>query len=288
MSGSVANKPKKQRWYLGGLAGSAAVVVTHPLDLIKVHLQTQNKSSQGIFNLASNVMKTDGIMGFYSGISASVLRQMTYTTIRFGLYEVITSKLLEGRDDCLPFYQKFTVGCFAGFVGGIAGNPADMVNVRMQNDTKLPRELRRNYSHAFNGLYRVALEDGFRTLFAGVTMTAVRGLLMTMGQVAIYDQSKQMLISTEYFGDTIPTHLTSSVIAGTFATIFTQPADVMKTRLMNAKVGEYKSILHCAKDILKDGPLGFYKGFIPAWLRLSPQTILTWLILEQLRKTFPA
>lgn len=282
-------KPKKQRWYLGGFAGSGAVCVTHPLDLLKVHLQTQQgKAKDGLVSLAVKVVRNDGILGLYSGISASILRQMTYTTVRFGLYEVISSKLLEGRDDCLPFYQKFAVGCFSGFIGGFAGNPADMVNVRMQNDMKLPKEMRRNYSHAFNGLYRVAAEDGFRTLFAGVSMTATRGLLITMGQVAVYDQTKQMLIASGYFGDTTPTHLMSSVIAGTVATIVTQPFDVMKTRLMNAKPGQYPSVLHCARDVVaSNGMGGFYKGFIPAWIRLSPQTIVTWLILEKLRKMFP-
>ena len=31
----------------------------------------------------------------------------------------------------------------AGFAGGILGTPGDMINVRMQNDVKLPPELRR-------------------------------------------------------------------------------------------------------------------------------------------------
>jgi len=284
----MATKPKKQRWYLGGPAGAGAVFFTHPLDLLKVHLQTQQQASKGLLSMGADIIRNDGVLGLYSGISASILRQLTYTTVRFGLYETISSKVLEGREDALPFYQKLAIGCFSGFIGGFAGNPADMVNVRMQNDMKLPKEMRRNYSHAFNGLYRVFMEDGFRTLFAGVSMTATRGLLMTIGQVAVYDQTKQTLIGTGYFQDNVAAHLTSSVIAGTVATLMTQPFDVMKTRMMNAAPGEYDGIMSCARDTARGGLIkGFYKGFIPAWIRLSPQTILTWLILEQLRKTFP-
>lgn len=284
----MSTKPKKQRWYLGGPAGAGAVLVTHPLDLLKVHLQTQKKPTKGLLATGVSVIKNDGVVGLYSGISASVLRQLTYTTVRFGLYETISSKVLEGRTDALPFYEKLAIGCFSGFIGGIAGNPADMVNVRMQNDMRLPKEMRRNYSHAFNGLYRVFIEDGFRTLFAGVSMTATRGLLITIGQVAVYDQTKQMLIGTGYFKDNVVTHLSSSIIAGTVATVMTQPFDVMKTRMMNAKPGEYSGVMDCARVLAKDGILGgFYRGFIPAWIRLGPQTILTWLILEQLRKSFP-
>ena len=36
----------------------------------------------------------------------------------------------------------------------------------------------------------------------------------------------------------------------------------------------------------KLGPLGFFKGYIPAFIRLAPQTILTFVFLEQLRKHF--
>ena len=42
-----------------------------------------------------------------------------------------------------------------------------------------------------------------------------------------------------------------------------------------------------AKDTWKTcGPLGFYKGLLPAWIRLLPQTILTFLFFEQFRLYF--
>jgi len=36
----------------------------------------------------------------------------------------------------------------------------------------------------------------------------------------------------------------------------------------------------------KLGPLGFFKGYIPAFIRLAPQTILTFVFLEQLQSHF--
>lgn len=36
-----------------------------------------------------------------------------------------------------------------GFAGGFVGNPADLVNVRMQNDVKLPKEQRRKFVFTF-------------------------------------------------------------------------------------------------------------------------------------------
>jgi len=41
---AMADKTKKVgRWYFGGLASAGAACCTHPLDLLKVHLQTAGK-----------------------------------------------------------------------------------------------------------------------------------------------------------------------------------------------------------------------------------------------------
>lgn len=62
--------------------------------------------------------------------------------------------------------------------------------------------------------------------------------------------------------------------------------DVMKTRIMNAKPGEFKGIWDVVVFTGKEGPMGFFRGFIPAFLRIAPQTILTFVFYEQLRLNF--
>ena len=39
---------RHERWYFGGLSGVLAVVCTHPLDTIKVQLQTQQRADYGL------------------------------------------------------------------------------------------------------------------------------------------------------------------------------------------------------------------------------------------------
>ena len=41
------------------------------------------------------------------------------------------------------FAARVGVAAVAGFAGGFVGTPGDLVNVRMQNDTKLPKDKRR-------------------------------------------------------------------------------------------------------------------------------------------------
>lgn len=117
-------------------------------------------------------------------------------------------------------------------------------------------------------------------------MACSRGVLVTIGHLAFYDEIKYQLIATEYFKDNLLTHFTSSIGAAIAATLITMPMDVLKTRLMNAKPGEYSGILHCAQDIAKFGPRGFFKGFTPAFVRMGPQTVLMFVFLEQLKKHF--
>lgn len=276
---------KVGRWYFGGLASAGAACCTHPLDLLKVHLQTQQKGNIGLVQMGVKVFKSDGLFGLYNGLTASLLRQMTYSLTRFGIYETV-KKNLDQPGAAMPFYQKVLLGGFAGCVGGFVGTPADMVNVRMQNDVKLPPEQRRNYKHAIDGLYRVVKQEGALKLMNGASMASSRATLVTIGQLSFYDQFKYLLIQTGVFKDNITTHFTASFLAGGVATLITMPLDVMKTRVMNAPPGTYSSLMACAKDIASTGPMGFFKGFIPAFVRLGPHTILTFIFFEQIRLRF--
>lgn len=52
---------KLPRWYFGGLASAGAACITHPLDLLKVHLQTQQSKKVGLGKTVVNIVKTNGM-----------------------------------------------------------------------------------------------------------------------------------------------------------------------------------------------------------------------------------
>lgn len=114
------------RWYFGGVAGAMAACCTHPLDLLKVlntwltfakiqnfqvQLQTQQQGKLTIGQLSLKIYKNDGILAFYNGVSASVLRQLTYSTTRFGIYETVKKQLPQGWILC-PFNVLITESIF--------------------------------------------------------------------------------------------------------------------------------------------------------------------------------
>ncbi|XP_064543464.1 mitochondrial dicarboxylate carrier [Drosophila montana] len=274
------NSRRLPRWWSGGVCSAIAVTTTHPLDLIKVQLQTQT-TKVPVSQLIANIYKNSGIVGFYSGISAAWFRQLTYTTARFALYEY-------GKQfvDANNMSAKVQLATFAGIFGGIVGVPGDVVTVRLQNDSKLPVEKRRNYKHVFDGLYRISKEEGVRSLFRGTVPALTRAVLLTIGTNAAYDQVKQVLQGKFELKEGLPLHFLTSTVAGIIGTVMTQPIDVMKTTYMNAPPGEFNGLAAVAIATAKQGPLAFYKGFVPALMRVSPNTIITFMLYEQARLRF--
>lgn len=55
-------------------------------------------------------------------------------------------------------------------------------------------------------------EEGFIRMFNGATMATVRATVMSVGQLSVYDQVKQVLFASGFFEDNPNLHFTSSVI----------------------------------------------------------------------------
>lgn len=173
----------------------------------------------------------------------------------------------------------------SGFLGGVAGNPADVLNVRMQHDAALAPQDRRNYKHAIDGLVRMTREEGWRSLFRGVWPNSMRAVLMTASQLASYDGFKRVLLKNTSLEDSLTTHFTASFLAGFVATTICSPVDVIKTRVMSAK--ESKGLARLLADIYRaEGVSWMFRGWVPSFIRLGPHTVVTFLFLEQHKKVY--
>jgi solute carrier family 25 (mitochondrial dicarboxylate transporter), member 10 len=129
--------------------------------------------------------------------------------------------------------------------------------------------------------------EGIAALWTGVGPNVVRAALMTTGQVATYEQAKQLALSNNLMADGPGLHFVCSFVAGFVATAVTQPVDVVKTRVMNASKGESTSAIKCIANIIRyEKPSTFFKGFWPAFTRLGPMTVLTFVFKEQLIALF--
>lgn len=229
----------------------------------------------------------DGIPSLWSGLSASIVRQSMYSTARFGLYNN-----LAGRAQRWTGQQKlstaWTIACAgaAGGLAGLVGNPAEVVLVRMCADgAKAPAE-RFAYANALAGFYRIGRDEGLATFARGMSANVVRSILMNVGQIATYSTAKHHLLASGGLKDDIRTHTLASFLAGTVATTICAPADVLKSRIQSASAAGSggNSVIQIIRTSLREeGPRFLMKGWTPAWLRLTPNTILTFVFMEQLR-----
>ncbi|KAF2862541.1 phenylalanyl-tRNA synthetase [Piedraia hortae CBS 480.64] len=285
MSSSRGGSGIHYPFWFGGSASSFAACVTHPLDLLKVRLQTQPQATrQTLPQLVAHILRNEGIQGLYRGLSASLLRQITYSTTRFGVYESLKGKLYSGGE-APGFAALVGLASVSGVLGGIAGNPADIINVRMQNDASLPQAQRRNYKNAVHGLVCMLRTEGTGSLFRGMGPNSARAALMTASQLATYDVFKKGLREGFGWKDGLATHFTASSLAGLVATTVCSPFDVVKTRVMSGHQRE--GIMKVVKEIVhKEGYGWVFRGWLPSFVRLGPHTVATFLFLEQHKRVY--
>lgn len=273
-------------WY-GGAASCIAAAFTHPLDLTKARMQTAKVPGQTMIGTLFRTIRGEGILAIYDGLSASMLRQASYSTVRFGTYEKL-KELAQGPDrKPPPVYVLLPLSMVAGLVGSIVGNPADVANVRMQNDRTMPKEQRRGYKNAVDAVVRIAKEEGLKNCFRGLGPNVIRGVLMTASQVVSYDTGKTWLVNN--FGwdpSSRVTFFSASMWAGLVATTVCSPVDVVKTQAMHASesIGLAKTLV---TSIKAEGVGFMFRGWTPAFVRLGPQTIITFVAMEQLKHWGP-
>lgn len=273
---------KPYPFWLGGVAASIAASCTHPLDLTKVRLQTSK--DKGMFRMIQKTVRNNGVLGLFDGLTGTLLRQMTYSMARFAAYDWAKEQVHTGPGP-IPAYKMALAGGIAGSIAGVLGNPAELMMVRMQADKAKPPELRYNYRNSIQGIYRMTRDEGFSAWGRGVVPNTFRSILMNMSQLASYDWFKEELIRMKLMQDGPVLHFVASLGAGTVATTVCSPADVLKSRIMNAHGAGTSSTLQVIRTSLaNEGPMFMFKGWLPAWTRLQPTTILIFLTLEQLKK----
>jgi dicarboxylate transporter 10 len=72
---------------------------------------------------------TAGVRGLYTGLTASIFRQMTYSIVRLGAYDKLKTEMAKGGRK-LSTLDMVMCASGAGALGGLAGNPADIILVR--------------------------------------------------------------------------------------------------------------------------------------------------------------
>lgn len=270
-------------WQLAFAAasGCSATVVVQPMDLIKNRMQTS--PGLGVGSCVKNIISEGGPTALWTGLGAGLLRQCSYTTVRLGVY-----RKMEESYKANNFFEKLAMGGSAGLIGSLFGNPAEVALIRMCADGNLPAAERRGYTSAFNALSRIVKEEGLATLWRGSTPTIARAIVVNAAQLGTYSQAKESIRKGAGLNDGILLHFCAAMVSGMVTTIASMPVDIVKTRLQNQKfvngVPEYKGVIDVFSRIIKaEGVFSLWSGFWPYYFRLGPHTVITFILVEQLK-----
>ncbi len=145
-----------------------------------------------------NFVSKNGAMALYNGLSAGFLRQLTYGLTRLGIFRTLTNHYSDNGKRKLSMVQTASCSLVAGGIGALVGTPADAALIRMQADSTLPVNERRNYKNGVDAMIRMAREEGVKGFFSGAFPTIIRGLALNVGMLASYDKLKE--IGGTFFG----------------------------------------------------------------------------------------
>merc|ERR1712127_630435 len=158
-----------------------------PLDLVKNRMQISGEGGskklyKNSFDAFKTIIRNEGVKGIYTGLSAGLLRQATYTTTQMGIFSSLIEKYSKNGTVPLNFFQKAAIGLFSGGVAAFVGTPTEVALIRLSTDGQLPVDQRRGYKNAFDAIFRIAREEKVTTLWKGAAPTVIRAMVVNGAQ----------------------------------------------------------------------------------------------------------
>lgn len=226
----------------GGAAGAFAKTAVAPLERTKILLQTRTEGfhSLGVYQSLKKILKHEGVLGFYKGNGASVLRIVPYAALHFMTYEQYRSWIL---NNCPALGTGPVVDLLAGSVAGgtavLCTYPLDLARTKLAYQVV---DLRGSFRSdmrslqaqpAYNGIKdvfkSVYKEGGVRALYRGVGPTLI-GILPYAGlKFYIYEKLKRHV--PEEHQKSIAMRLSCGALAGLLGQTFTYPLDVVRRQM---------------------------------------------------------
>ena len=264
-----------------------AETATLPTDVIKTRLQLQRltvKSTDvvytGMFNAAQNIVKSEGIPGLFKGLEPALLRQVSYSSLAFVVFEPIRDSIamcsLYMKRDIFGMskygtinYDEYNPGLFDRILGGgLAGsfgisimNPTEVIKTQMQSSRNESKYMSTVIRHVYNN-------DGIIGFWAGIKPNVTRCFFVNAAEIGSYDWCKHKLYELNIcIEGSLISHVLSSFFAGILSASVSTPFDVVKTRLMNESgnnIKQYSGMINGLINIPQnEGITALYKGFIP-------------------------
>lgn len=174
-----AKLPIEREMAAGGLAGACQIIITTPMELLKIQMQdagrvqAANKAAGkpqiklSALGITKELLRTKGIVGLYKGTGATALRDVSFSIVYFPLFARLNSlgPRKSPTSDEAVFYWSFLSGCAAGSFAALAVNPFDVVKTRLQVLKRAEGET--SYNGVVDCITKTMKNEGVTAFFKG-------------------------------------------------------------------------------------------------------------------------
>eukprot|EP00118_Oscarella_pearsei_P027654 m.311258 g.311258 ORF g.311258 m.311258 type:complete len:300 (+) comp63451_c0_seq1:19-918(+) len=283
-------------FFAGGFGGVCLVFVGHPLDTLKVRMQTMPLPAPGQPPLYKNtldcVRKTvsnEGLRGLYKGMAAPIIGVTPIFAVSFWGYAV--GKKLQTWNDPqkeLTSLSHFNAGVISGLFTTSVMVPGERIKCILQIQTGAGGK--KEYSGPVDVVKKVFKTSGIRGLYKGFCATLLRDLPGSGMYFMTYDWMVTKLTPEGKTRSQIsPLQI---LFAGGMAgianwTVAIAP-DTLKSRLQTAPEGAYpRGVRDVFRQLIREeGPAALFKGLFPVMLRAFPANAACFLGYEFAMKFF--
>jgi len=259
-----------ENFMLSGVAAAVSKTAAAPIERVKLLVQNQNEMIKqgrlsepykGVVDCVQKTLKSEGVIPFWRGNLANVLRYFPTQALNFAFKDTIKNIFKTSKD--APQYVKFGTNILSG---GFAGSLSltfvyslDYARTRLANDAK-----GKGGERQFNGLIDVYVKtlksDGIQGLYRGFTISCV-GIFIYRGMYfGLYDSLKPILLGED-------ASVLLSFLLGWGVTItaglMSYPIDTIRRRMMmtSGSAVKYKSSIDCGVQVIKnEGFMSLMKG----------------------------
>lgn len=214
--------PLMNHMIAGSFAGLAEHISIFPIDTLKTHLQCEKcgeSNPMQTWNCATRIVQREGIFRLWRGVSAMFAGCIPAHAAYFSLFEFMKEFLEIDKEGHHPI-RAAICGATAALSHDICMTPFDVVKQRMQLGYY------KNMSHCFKSVIKT---EGIGAFYIAFPTTVMMNIPFGMIMVAANESAKKVLNPTGKYD--IASSMIAGSIAGGIAAFFTNPLDVVKTRL---------------------------------------------------------
>lgn len=196
-----------------GSSSLTAVVTQNPKVQQLLQLRSPTNNIRGIIR---TIFQEEGLLGLYRGIGPTLAGILPYAGLKFYVYQSLKQyywahqgQSRAAPQEAGPTHQRLpvpvmlTFGAGAGLVAQTLTYPLDVVRRRMQvqgiklppaqRDVKQPAQSQAVLRSTWHGLVTITQTQGFRALFAGLSINYMKVIPSTAIGFTLYDSLKSYL-----------------------------------------------------------------------------------------------